>query len=87
LKAAGIEDISFSHPHKLSRSKYIVADKKEVALGTGNWLDEDVEIHPQLYIRLSDAKLGRALLKHLKEQMTHRSAERLWSKPRGTLNV
>jgi phosphatidylserine/phosphatidylglycerophosphate/cardiolipin synthase-like enzyme len=75
LRAAGIDQIHFSLPHTFSHSKYIVKDGKEFALGTGNWLDEDVEIHPQLYIRMSDVGVCKALLKHLKSQIDRHSTE------------
>lgn len=75
LRAAGLGDIHFSRPHTFSHSKYLIADHKQFALGTGNWLVEDVEIHPQLYISLQDAKLARDLVKHLKDQIKNHSTD------------
>lgn len=69
LKAAGIKSLSFGPNYLFTHSKYIIKDKKEVLLGTGNWLHEDVKIHPQLYVLLD---LAKALSKNLGKQMkTH----------------
>jgi phosphatidylserine/phosphatidylglycerophosphate/cardiolipin synthase-like enzyme len=65
MRAAGIEDLHFGPLHTFSHAKYIVADRKECMLGTGNWLKEDVSTHPQIYIQLKDASVSKALLKHL----------------------
>lgn len=65
MKAAGIEELYWGPPHTFSHAKYIIADRKECMLGTGNWLVEDVLIHPQLYVHLKDAPTAKALLKHL----------------------
>lgn len=65
MKAAGITDIHWGPLHLFSHAKYIVADKKEFMLGTGNWLVEDVVTHPQLYFHMKDAPVSKALLKHL----------------------
>ncbi len=69
LKAAGIENIYWGRPYLFSHAKYLIGDKKNIALGTGNWLVEDVKTHPQLYIFLEDRKLANELLKHLKIQI------------------
>ncbi|HXH75325.1 MAG TPA: phospholipase D-like domain-containing protein [Bacteriovoracaceae bacterium] len=69
LRSAGLTDLHFGDPSIFSHSKYLVVDRKEIALGTGNWLVEDVEIHPQLYIHLKDAGLARAMVKHLTSQI------------------
>lgn len=65
MKAAGIEDLHWGPVHTFSHAKYIVADRKEFMLGTGNWLVEDVHIHPQLYVHMKDASVAKELLKHL----------------------
>ena len=75
LMKAGIENLHFGPPFTFSHSKYIVVDRKEVALGTGNWLVEDVFIHPQLYIHLKDPVLAKQLVKHLDSQIKHHSHE------------
>jgi phosphatidylserine/phosphatidylglycerophosphate/cardiolipin synthase-like enzyme len=69
LRAAGIKTIHFAPATLFTHSKFLVRDKQELALGTGNWLNEDVNIHPQLYIRLIDAPLSRHLTKHLTRQI------------------
>jgi len=69
LREGGIKDLTFGPSHLFSHSKYLIRDRKELALGTGNWLDEDVEIHPQLYIRVEDAALARKLAKILATQI------------------
>ena len=65
LKAAGIEDLHWGPIHTFSHSKYLIIDRKEFMMGTGNWLEEDVHIHPQLYIHLDNSVLARKLAKHL----------------------
>lgn len=74
LRAAGLEDLHFSDGSKFSHSKYIVCDREAIALGTGNWLVEDVELHPQLYVRLKDKRLAKELIAHLKEQIAAHGA-------------
>lgn len=74
MAKAGIKNIKWSQPHTFSHSKYLIKDGKEIALGTGNWLVEDVEIHPQLYVHLKDTRLAKSLTAHLLKQMTERSA-------------
>ncbi|WP_413943674.1 phospholipase D-like domain-containing protein [Bdellovibrio sp. HCB-162] len=74
LIKAGITDLHFGPGHLFTHSKYLIKDEKEILLGTGNWLVEDVKIHPQLYIHLKNPKLARALLKELQKQIgDHRS--------------
>lgn len=74
LRAAGLDDLHFSDGSKFSHSKYIVCDREELALGTGNWLVEDVELHPQLYVRLKDKPLAKKLVAHLKKQIAEHGA-------------
>lgn len=73
LKAAGIRDLWMGPPQTFSHSKYIVFDQKTLMLGTGNWLEEDVLIHPQLYIKLQDSVLAKGLINHLKGQIKKKS--------------
>lgn len=73
LRSAGLEQLYLSVPHTFSHSKYLLVDKKEVALGTGNWLEQDVFIHPQLYLHLNDAKVARSLSRHLHWQIEHQA--------------
>lgn len=75
LRIKGIEDLHFGPPYTFSHSKYIVVDGKEFALGTGNWLVEDVEIHPQLYFHLVDPKISKELIKHLNACIKKSSAQ------------
>ncbi len=65
LRSAGIEELHSGIPWTFSHAKYLVADKKELMLGTGNWLVEDVVIHPQLYVHLSNKSLAGKLIQHL----------------------
>lgn len=65
LQAAGIAELHWGKTSHFSHSKYLVADKKEFLLGTGNWLVQDVKIHPQLYIHLTDSVVAKKLGKHL----------------------
>lgn len=65
LQLAGIEELHWGKTSHFSHSKYLVADKKEFLLGTGNWLVQDVKIHPQLYIHLTDSVVAKKLGKHL----------------------
>jgi phosphatidylserine/phosphatidylglycerophosphate/cardiolipin synthase-like enzyme len=75
MRSEGIEDLHLSIPTTFSHSKYIVMDRKEILLGTGNWLLEDVHIHPQLYVHLKDAAVSRALIKHLNMQIKKAKTE------------
>jgi len=77
MRAAGLEDLHFSDGSRFSHSKYIVCDREALALGTGNWLVEDVEEHPQLYVRLKDKPLAKALAAHLREQIAEHGANSL----------
>lgn len=70
MKKAGISDIHWGPLHLFSHAKYIIVDGKEVALGTGNWLVEDVQIHPQLYIYVKDSKVAKDLSRHLNEEVS-----------------
>lgn len=65
LKAAGIQGLHYGPGSLFTHSKYLVMDNKEILLGTGNWLHEDVKVHPQLYIHLQDAGVAKKLSKHL----------------------
>jgi phosphatidylserine/phosphatidylglycerophosphate/cardiolipin synthase-like enzyme len=69
LKQAGIIELYFGPTSLFSHSKYLVIDQKEFYLGTGNWLVEDVLIHPQLFIHLQDAKVAKSLIQHLSLQI------------------
>lgn len=75
LKAVGIEDLHLSLPTTFSHSKYMVRDRTEFLLGTGNWLLEDVNIHPQLYIHLTEKEVSKDLLKHLSFQIKKAKTE------------
>ncbi|WP_413587066.1 phospholipase D-like domain-containing protein [Bdellovibrio sp. HCB274] len=74
LLEAGIKEIHYGPGTLFTHSKYLVMDNKEVMLGTGNWLHEDVKVHPQLYIHLKDPVLALNLSKHL--QKTIRSVRK-----------
>ena len=75
LRAHGLADLHFDQPDMFTHSKYMIVDRKTVLLGTGNWLQEDVDVHPQLYLRLDDAKIARALAKHLNGQIREQAAD------------
>jgi phosphatidylserine/phosphatidylglycerophosphate/cardiolipin synthase-like enzyme len=72
MEDSGITDLHFAPNHLFTHSKYLIKDRQEVALGTGNWLMEDVEIHPQLYIHLKEPALARELSRHLKNQINNK---------------
>lgn len=69
LKAAGIKDLHYGPTSLFTHSKYMIADRQELLLGTGNWLHEDVKVHPQLYILLKDAQIAKQLAVHLAGQI------------------
>lgn len=75
LHEAGLKNIYLSRFGNFYHSKYLIIDGKELALGTGNWLVEDVKIHPQLYIYFKDMELARKLSRHLSSQIKHQSIE------------
>lgn len=70
MKKAGIEELYFGPPTTFSHAKFLVADSLEVSLGTGNWLVEDVLIHPQLFIHLKDRKVAKKLIAFLEWEIT-----------------
>ncbi len=65
LRAAGVDDLHSGISWTFSHSKYLVVDKKELMIGTGNWPVEDVVLHPRLYVHLSDKTLSLKLIHHL----------------------
>ncbi len=75
MREKGIEGLYFGPPHTFSHAKYIVVDGKEILLGTGNWLVEDVLIHPQLFIHLKDTALAKKLSQHLQHEISHATDE------------
>ncbi len=72
LRTAGIKNFRYGPNTLFTHSKYIIKDREELLLGTGNWLHEDVKIHPQLYIELYQPKIAKQLVAHLKSQMAPR---------------
>ena len=69
FREAGLTDLHYGPTHLFTHSKFLLKDEKEIALGTGNWLHEDVKIHPQLYVRFEDAKLAKQMSKNLTQQI------------------
>lgn len=74
LKATGIKDITFGPGHLFTHSKYLIRDREEIILGTGNWLHEDVLVHPQLYIQFKNKPIAVQLAKHLEKQTKNQRA-------------
>lgn len=64
----GVE-VVFGPKHLFTHSKYLVRDGEEILLGTGNWLDEDVYVHPQLYVRFTNKQVGGQLVARLAGKM------------------
>lgn len=73
LMEGGIKDITFGPGHLFTHSKYIIRDREEILLGTGNWLHEDIKVHPQLYVRFKNKTLATELGKILGKQILHTS--------------
>ena len=69
LRDSGIKNLHYGPNTLFTHSKYIIRDGEELLLGTGNWLHEDVKVHPQLYIDLYHPKIAKQLITHLKRQM------------------
>jgi phosphatidylserine/phosphatidylglycerophosphate/cardiolipin synthase-like enzyme len=69
LLAGKIKDLHFGPGHLFTHSKYIIRDHEEILLGTGNWLHEDIKIHPQLYVRFTNPQLAKDLGKILARQI------------------
>lgn len=80
LKNAGMDDLHWGPLHLFSHAKYLVADGKTVFMSTGNWLVQDVEIHPQLSIAFQDVKIARSLIRHLTWQINSTSTLNLQKK-------
>ena len=74
---SGITDLHFGPNHLFTHSKFIIRDRKEIALGTGNWLDQDVKIHPQLYIHFDNPVLARQLAQELQKQIKEQKTDKL----------
>jgi hypothetical protein len=49
----------------------LIRDRAELVLGTGNWLHEDIKVHPQLYVRLDNRALATELAEHLAAQIAN----------------
>lgn len=79
LRKAGMDDLHWGPLHKFSHAKYLVADGKFVFMSTGNWLVQDVLIHPQLSISFEDRFVARALSKHLTWQISHEAVTEKYS--------
>jgi phosphatidylserine/phosphatidylglycerophosphate/cardiolipin synthase-like enzyme len=69
LREKGIKDLHFGPGNLFTHSKFLICDHKEVLLGTGNWLHEDVKVHPQLYIHLKNASLAKGMAAELKREI------------------
>jgi phosphatidylserine/phosphatidylglycerophosphate/cardiolipin synthase-like enzyme len=65
LSAAGITDLHFGPANQFTHAKLIVRDDDELMIGTGNWLLEDVEIHPQLHARFVNPALAAEIAAHV----------------------
>jgi phosphatidylserine/phosphatidylglycerophosphate/cardiolipin synthase-like enzyme len=65
LQDAGIQNLKFGPADLFTHSKFLVCDQQKVALGTGNWLHEDVKVHPQLYVFLKDPSIAKSLINYL----------------------
>jgi phosphatidylserine/phosphatidylglycerophosphate/cardiolipin synthase-like enzyme len=70
MYATGIKKVYLGPINLFSHAKFLIADGKQVIMGTGNWLIEDVKIHPQLYIALEDRSLAKKMSAYLKTKMT-----------------
>lgn len=75
LRAAGLTGLHFDHGRVFTHSKYLIKDRRELLLGTGNWLPEDVDTHPQLYVHIENASLAKKLAKHLAKQIKAAAAQ------------
>ena len=67
LRKTGIENIYYGPGHLFTHSKFLIKDRKEVLLGTGNWLHEDIKVHPQLYVHYQDKVLAKEFSAYLKQ--------------------
>ncbi|MCC2680077.1 MAG: hypothetical protein K0R29_2653 [Pseudobdellovibrio sp.] len=70
---SGIKKIYFGPKHLFSHAKFLVADGKTILMGTGNWLPEDVNIHPQLYIGFENKVVAKKLLSYFKTKLDRES--------------
>jgi phosphatidylserine/phosphatidylglycerophosphate/cardiolipin synthase-like enzyme len=73
LREQGMNDLHFDLETMLTHSKFLIKDKEEVFLGTGNWNYSDVFNYRQLYVDLKDEKLAKELSLHLDEQIKTKS--------------
>jgi phosphatidylserine/phosphatidylglycerophosphate/cardiolipin synthase-like enzyme len=75
MRKAGLKNLFFSVPTTFSHAKYIVVDRTEVMIGTGNWLVEDVTTHPQLYLHLSGKVVAKKFIQHFKFEILEQSTQ------------
>lgn len=72
LQRAGV-DVHLGPPSLFSHAKLLVRDQRALFIGTGNWLDEDIDTHPQLAARFDDAVLARAAVAWLTTTIRERT--------------
>jgi phosphatidylserine/phosphatidylglycerophosphate/cardiolipin synthase-like enzyme len=72
LQDKGMDSLYFGPGNLFTHSKFVICDRKEVLLGTGNWLHEDVKIHPQLYIQVKDPVLAKQMAAELARDIKKR---------------
>ena len=73
MREAGMNDLHFNLDNSFNHSKYIICDKNQIFLGTGNWNDSDVKNYRQLYVHLIDSRMALELSAHLDEQVRLKS--------------
>jgi phosphatidylserine/phosphatidylglycerophosphate/cardiolipin synthase-like enzyme len=74
LKAMGAE-VHFDPPGKISHSKFVVTDRKQILMGSTNWSDDDFSRRHQLNWRIEDPRMARQLSALLTDKILHESAD------------
>jgi phosphatidylserine/phosphatidylglycerophosphate/cardiolipin synthase-like enzyme len=74
LRAGGLTDLHYGPTSLFTHAKLLVRDREEVLMGTGNWLHEDIKIHPQLAIRFKNPTFAQQLTDYLDHTIEARGA-------------
>ena len=69
LKNEGVANLYFAPKTLFSHSKYLIADRRIVFIGTGNWITDDFTTNPQLYLKAVDKILASTLVKNLERKI------------------
>lgn len=73
LRAGGLTDLHYGPTTLFTHAKFLVRDREEILMGTGNWLDEDIKIHPQLAVRFTNPTFAQQLTAYFDDTIETRA--------------